>query len=189
MQLDPAITMASSESNIIPEVAETESTEENRTEVLEEESTEELNEANTEPENQKEDVDSEETSEPDESEQQLDQQEKKQEPESIDDTANKGDEDPKDNKVKMQSMKIEIQSASLPYKQGDKNKEIIEIKKKLNAIGFDRIAISDYFGSWTETRVKQFQKNYELPVTGVIDEKTLEKLDEVYNSPFHEGKV
>ncbi|MEN2466411.1 peptidoglycan-binding protein [Ornithinibacillus sp. JPR2-1] len=80
-----------------------------------------------------------------------------------------------------------IEKEQKTYKLGDRNVHLIRIKEKLNAVGFDRISETNYFGSWTETRVKQFQANYGLGVTGVLDEKTLSKLDEVYNSPFQLG--
>ncbi|MCM3400528.1 peptidoglycan-binding protein, partial [Oceanobacillus profundus] len=74
------------------------------------------------------------------------------------------------------------------FQKGDRHNNIVEIKVKLNRVGFDGISETDYFGSWTETRVKQFQAYYGLSVTGKTDTATIQKLDEVYNSPFQEGK-
>lgn len=75
-----------------------------------------------------------------------------------------------------------------PFQRGDRHEDIIEVKKKLNHIGFDGISETPLFGSWMETRVKQFQRYYGLPVSGKLDNATLKKLDEVYNSPFQRGK-
>ncbi len=73
------------------------------------------------------------------------------------------------------------------FQQGDRHSSLTDLKKKLNTIGFGGIKVTDYFGNWTETRVKQFQENYGLNPTGKANGKTLEKLDEIYNSPFQVG--
>ncbi|MFD1334567.1 peptidoglycan-binding protein [Oceanobacillus iheyensis] len=78
--------------------------------------------------------------------------------------------------------------ASIPYEKGDRHEDLVEIKEKLNHIGFDGITETDYFGNWTETRVTQFQTYYQLSVTGKVDQKTINKLDSVYNSSFQNGK-
>ncbi|MDO6451265.1 peptidoglycan-binding protein, partial [Oceanobacillus profundus] len=65
---------------------------------------------------------------------------------------------------------------------------IILIKQKLNALGFDGIAETGNYGSWTATRVKQFQVYYGLPETGIADRKTQQKLNDIYNSPYQRGK-
>ncbi|MEN2466412.1 peptidoglycan-binding protein [Ornithinibacillus sp. JPR2-1] len=80
-----------------------------------------------------------------------------------------------------------VQNGYTVFKPGDRHEGIIELKVKLNAIGFDNISETDLYGSWTETRVKQFQDNYGLSATGVADEETQAKLDEVYYSPFQLG--
>ncbi|MFD2628888.1 peptidoglycan-binding protein [Oceanobacillus kapialis] len=71
---------------------------------------------------------------------------------------------------------------------GVSHPSVVVLKEKLNAIGFDGIRETEYYGNWTKTRVEDFQSNYGLPVTGVADSTTLEKLDEVYTSPFQYGK-
>ncbi|MFD2628886.1 peptidoglycan-binding protein, partial [Oceanobacillus kapialis] len=71
---------------------------------------------------------------------------------------------------------------------GVSHPSVVALKEKLNAIGFDGIRETEYYGNWTKTRVEDFQSNYGLPVTGVADSTTLEKLDEVYTSPFQYGK-
>ncbi|MYL56464.1 hypothetical protein GLW20_02985 [Virgibacillus halodenitrificans] len=74
------------------------------------------------------------------------------------------------------------------FGKGDRHADIEEMKVMLNAIGFDGIKVTDYFGSFTELRVTQFQNNYGLESTGKANELTLKKLNEVYSSPFQLGK-
>nr|WP_245347603.1 peptidoglycan-binding protein [Oceanobacillus polygoni] len=81
-----------------------------------------------------------------------------------------------------------VQVAEAPFQFGDRHNDIVDIKKKLNKVGFGGITETTLFGSWMETRVKQFQSYYGLSITGEADDATLKKLDEVYNSPFQEGK-
>ncbi|WP_205634381.1 N-acetylmuramoyl-L-alanine amidase, partial [Oceanobacillus sp. E9] len=80
---------------------------------------------------------------------------------------------------------------SSPLQKGKSDSRVIEIKEMLNALGYDGIAISEYFGSWTETRLKQFQSDYNLPVSGIADPKTIQKLDDslirVFLDPGHGG--
>lgn len=75
-----------------------------------------------------------------------------------------------------------------PYEYGDRAPQISTFKEKLNAIGFGNITVTDYFGSYTKTKVKGFQNYYGLPVTGIVDQVTLDKIDEVYVSPLQYGK-
>ncbi|GLO67597.1 peptidoglycan-binding protein [Oceanobacillus kimchii] len=96
----------------------------------------------------------------------------------------------KQDEEKTEEVKVEAFAAtvSLPYEKGDRHEDLVEIKEKLNHIGFDGISETDYFGDWTETRVRQFQEYYQLSVTGKVDQETINKLDSVYNSPFQLGK-
>lgn len=82
---------------------------------------------------------------------------------------------------------LQMMSVNLPYREGDSSPEIREIKKKLNKIGFSGITETNYFGSFTTKRVKEFQENYGISTTGIIDQETLDKIDEVYYSPFQLG--
>jgi mannosyl-glycoprotein endo-beta-N-acetylglucosaminidase len=74
------------------------------------------------------------------------------------------------------------------FEIGDYHPTVIEIKQKLNRLGFDGLALTGNFASFTKQRVEEFQDYFNLPVTGVADERTQEKLDEVYNSPYQNGK-
>ncbi|WP_344911713.1 peptidoglycan-binding protein [Amphibacillus indicireducens] len=70
------------------------------------------------------------------------------------------------------------------FQKGNRHPAISEFKVKLNRVGFSGILVTDYFGDYTEDRVKDFQAYYGIPVTGKMDAQTSLKLDEVYNSPF-----
>src|SRR5699024_1930557 len=74
------------------------------------------------------------------------------------------------------------------YKQGGRNDKIKNFKRNLNKIGFSGISVTNYYGSYTTKKVKEFQKYYGLKVTGNADLKTLLKADEVANTSFQKGK-
>ena len=98
------------------------------------------------------------------------------------------EEDLVDENEEIQLETFSAQAAVAPFQQGDRHNDIVGIKKKLNKVGFSGITETTFFGSWMETRVQQFQSYYGLPITGKADDATLNKLDEVYNSPFQKGK-
>ena len=80
-------------------------------------------------------------------------------------------------------------TASLPYKKGDVHEDITTIKIQLNRLGFSGLAVGPVFGDLTERRVKEFQKYYDLTPTGEVDQETKHKLNEIYNSPYQNGKT
>lgn len=69
-----------------------------------------------------------------------------------------------------------------PIKVNEYHDSLISIKLKLNWIGYGKIKITDYFGKFTKKIVMQFQRNYELPITGMIDSQTVKKLNSIYLS-------
>src|SRR5690625_4011590 len=69
---------------------------------------------------------------------------------------------------------------------GEEHELLIPIKQKLNWLTYDRINVNKRFGTWTETRIKQFQRDYGLEDTGIIDLITYEKLNEVFDQVFIE---
>lgn len=73
-------------------------------------------------------------------------------------------------------------------KEGDRNEQVVELKKMLNRIGFGDIKVTEYFGSFTTKRVKQFQEYAGLKQTGIVDKTTLSKIEEIYHSPLQRGK-
>ena len=74
------------------------------------------------------------------------------------------------------------------FKLNDENEEIIAIKQKLNRIGFSGIKVTNRYGERTEKRVKEFQKYYGLPVTGIIDSHTLQLINQIFESPLQKGQ-
>src|SRR5699024_1670071 len=61
---------------------------------------------------------------------------------------------------------------STPVKIGKRNDDTIKLKKKLNELGYSGIKETTLYGSFTEKRVKEFQADHNLPVSGIVDEKT-----------------
>ncbi|NMA90742.1 MAG: SH3 domain-containing protein [Amphibacillus sp.] len=82
------------------------------------------------------------------------------------------------------SAKLNAEISKTNFSIGDRHPNISEIKKKLNRVGFSGILVTDYYGDYTAERVKDFQRYYGLSLTGRTDDATIQKLDEVYNSPF-----
>ncbi|GAA4062775.1 peptidoglycan-binding protein [Amphibacillus indicireducens] len=82
------------------------------------------------------------------------------------------------------SARIEAEISRTNFGLGDRHGNISEIKKKLNHVGFSGILVTDYYGDFTADRVRDFQRYYGLSITGRTDDATIQKLDEVYNSPF-----
>ncbi|NMA90743.1 MAG: hypothetical protein GX972_05375 [Amphibacillus sp.] len=80
--------------------------------------------------------------------------------------------------------KLNTEASKTNFRLGDQHPNILGIKVKLNAVGFSGILVTDYYGDYTESRVEDFQRYYGLSVTGRTDNVTIQKLDEVYYSPF-----
>src|SRR5699024_8598864 len=155
---------------------------------------------------------SDETTDPEETDDEDNQQEVDESAESEDDNkdnvteenqldsdkdAEENDEDQVDSKSdkkdtqkakKKNTVKETKAKSSPPYKLGDRDNAIKDIKKKLNKIGFSGITETTYFGDYTEKKVKQFQENYGLKVNGVVNANTLKKMNEDYDSPYQLGK-
>ncbi|MGP4073851.1 peptidoglycan-binding protein [Piscibacillus sp. B03] len=79
------------------------------------------------------------------------------------------------------------QLISHPLQKDNRHDDLIEIKHMLNWLGYDRIAVSTYFGSWTETRVQQFQENQGIPAHGIVDELTRSHLESELTRVYQEG--
>lgn len=81
----------------------------------------------------------------------------------------------------------DLQSPDL--KRGIRHPDVIVLKEDLAKVGFPVPGNgTNYFGVDTEKMVKSFQSYYGLNNSGVADSNTLNKLDEVVNSPFQSGK-
>src|SRR5699024_5484245 len=74
------------------------------------------------------------------------------------------------------------------YQKGGKHTNIKDLKRGLNRLGFDGIKVTDYFGSFTQKRVREFQDYYGLSVTGKANLDTLDHLTFTLSSPFQRGK-
>ncbi|HXL03272.1 MAG TPA: L,D-transpeptidase family protein [Bacillota bacterium] len=66
----------------------------------------------------------------------------------------------------------------LKFKRGDKGPFIVDIQEMLAKLGFDPGEPEGVFVTKTEDAVRVFQSEYGLPVTGIIDAKTLKLLYE-----------
>src|SRR5690606_29452562 len=77
-----------------------------------------------------------------------------------------------------------------PLSKGLKRPDIVWFKQDLMKTGFGThwTNPSDYYGPDTEKVVKEFQSYYGLEPTGIADEATLAKIDEVISSPYQKGK-
>ncbi|WNB92668.1 peptidoglycan-binding protein [Bacillus sp. NEB1478] len=72
------------------------------------------------------------------------------------------------------------QSSTKDLKFGMRSAEVIKLQTRLKNLGFFTYPmITDYFGTVTEESVEKFQKTYGLPVTGIVNNTFLTKLDEV----------
>ncbi|WP_096190296.1 peptidoglycan-binding protein [Evansella halocellulosilytica] len=78
---------------------------------------------------------------------------------------------------------------SLPYEPGGSHEYIKEMKEKLTKLGFGNFPDnpSTVYGSVTAGVVEDFQEYYGLPVTGVADQKTLDKMDEILAWHYQPG--
>ncbi|MDO6451918.1 peptidoglycan-binding domain-containing protein, partial [Oceanobacillus profundus] len=56
-----------------------------------------------------------------------------------------------------------------PYQKGKRNSYTSEIKMMLNVLGYNGLAEGPVFGSLTETRVKEFQRDNGLKAHGIAD--------------------
>ncbi|WP_078578997.1 peptidoglycan-binding protein [Salipaludibacillus agaradhaerens] len=76
-----------------------------------------------------------------------------------------------------------------PMSRGDYRQDVVDLKIKLAEIGF---AISPdptpQFGPSTEQAVKDFQSYYGLSSSGIVNDATLNKIEEILNSPFRNGR-
>ncbi|OLO42342.1 hypothetical protein BTR23_03745 [Alkalihalophilus pseudofirmus] len=76
---------------------------------------------------------------------------------------------------------------SSPFRDGVRHEGTIELKKKLNWLGYGGMNVNDMYGSFTALRVSQFQADHGLKAHGIADEKTLAKMDEVLSNAFQVG--
>ena len=85
-------------------------------------------------------------------------------------------------------LKLNTSSKAVLLKEGTRHKKVIDLKKDLNKLGYSGITVTNYFGSFTEKRVKEFQKYYGLKATGEVDKATLSKISSLLPNPLSKGK-
>ncbi|MCR6108182.1 peptidoglycan-binding protein [Salipaludibacillus agaradhaerens] len=76
-----------------------------------------------------------------------------------------------------------------PLSRGDYRQDVVDLKIKLAEIGF--VVSSNptpRFGPSTEQVVKDFQSYYGLSSSGIVNDATLNKIEEILNSPFRNGR-
>ncbi|MCD8509552.1 MAG: peptidoglycan-binding protein, partial [Bacillus sp. (in: Bacteria)] len=77
-----------------------------------------------------------------------------------------------------------------PMRNGQSSAEIQEMKRNIARLGFANwniLNISPAFGAGTEAAVRSFQSYYRLPVSGIAEEVTLRKIEELMATPLKTG--
>ena len=71
-----------------------------------------------------------------------------------------------------------------PYRLGNRGNHVVELKRNLSQLGYGEYTQnpSPDYDTNTENYVKEFQRSYGLNVSGIADEVTLAKIDEVLAS-------
>ncbi|WP_018930743.1 peptidoglycan-binding protein [Gracilibacillus lacisalsi] len=78
--------------------------------------------------------------------------------------------------------------AGQPLQNGMYREDAISLKEDLERLGFGTYVKNDYFGPVTEKNVKYLQEYYGVPITGMADEATLAKINEVLDSSLQYGE-
>lgn len=76
------------------------------------------------------------------------------------------------------------------YRDGDSGPHVKKLKEDLVTLGFATWSNpSPNYGKHTSNRVKDFQRHYNLTVTGIADQTTRNKIKEIINPPYRSGDV
>src|SRR5699024_5388524 len=77
-----------------------------------------------------------------------------------------------------------------PYQDGDRGLAIVDLKKNLSKLGISKFPKnpSIFNGSVTANVVKDFQKSFDLKQTGIANNDTLNKMEELFNSRYSKGQ-
>src|SRR5690625_2699562 len=75
------------------------------------------------------------------------------------------------------------------YRKGNSSEEIRQLKNDMTKLGFGNFPKnpSKNYGSVTEGVVKEFQDYFDLPISGIVDEDTYNKIIEILNPPYQKG--
>jgi mannosyl-glycoprotein endo-beta-N-acetylglucosaminidase len=76
------------------------------------------------------------------------------------------------------------------YQAGERGDHIVELKKNLSKLGIGSYPEnpSNFFGDSTAYNVSEFQGYYGLNENGIADDVTLDKIQEILNSPYQDGE-
>ncbi|WP_331714977.1 L,D-transpeptidase family protein [Auraticoccus cholistanensis] len=69
------------------------------------------------------------------------------------------------------------------YQEGAEGEEVKELQARLAQIGWFSGKVTGYYGSETAAAVRGFQEKREIPVTGEVDQRTLDRLAEMTREP------
>ena len=72
-----------------------------------------------------------------------------------------------------------VAEAKLPLKVRDKDSQVKKVEEMLSKLGYEIRWVDQEFGYETLRAVKEFQANEKLPVTGVVDKRTWERLEKI----------
>nr|WP_052400617.1 peptidoglycan-binding protein [Oceanobacillus jeddahense] len=169
---------------------ESEASSESEKEEGTEEETEESSSSETEEGTEEESEESSESEKEEGTEEETEESSESEKEEGTEEETEENAEVEEDQQINIQNFAIaSVFSANNTYKQGDRHKDIVTFKKRLNAIGFGYITETNLFGSFMETQVRRFQSYYGLAANGQMNQATKNKLNSVYNSPYQRGKT
>lgn len=92
--------------------------------------------------------------------------------------------------TELNSIGITVEEANLPFetelKIGDSGQSVTALQYYLNVIAYfngnlNSLPIDSVFGEQTNNAVKVFQQYFSLPVTGIVDRETWNKISDIYN--------
>lgn len=87
-----------------------------------------------------------------------------------------------------------IQILNTAYYVGKNDAGIIQLKEDLLRLGYGNANSihwtkpDGYFGTGTKSEIKKFQKDFDLPISGVYDSQTSERMNDILNSAYFVGK-
>ena len=87
----------------------------------------------------------------------------------------------KDNNSKYNNSCGKKPSTDVVAKYKDYSSKVYQIEKMLSKLGYKVGVVSKFFDYNTFKAVKQFQKDNNLPVTGVVDQATYQKIKDLYS--------
>lgn len=74
-----------------------------------------------------------------------------------------------------------------PFQLNSHHEDILELKQKLNWIGYGKIKVTNLYGPTMERHIKKFQEDHDLPVSGIVDDLTYAKIDETLSNLYKVG--